>query len=56
MNPSLTYRAAKSSIERESYNTKEEMQTMLDLFLLGKRITQAEYEELTALLATKPYK
>lgn len=53
---SLTYRAAKSSIERESYKSKEEMQTMLDVFLLGGRITQSEYDELTALLATKPEK
>lgn len=49
--PSLTYRAAKSSIERKSYKTKEDMQTMLDVFLLGNRISQAEYDELTALLA-----
>lgn len=50
----LTYKACKSMIERQSYSSKEDMQTKLDIFLLGNRITQAEYEELTALLAEQP--
>lgn len=47
---SLTYKAAKSSIERKSYKSKEDMQIMLDVFLINNRISQAEYDELTALL------
>ena len=35
------------------YETQEEMQTMLDVFYMGARITQAQYEELTQLLADK---
>lgn len=47
---SLTYRACKSQIERKSYKSKEEMQEKLDIFLIGDRITQDEYKELTDLL------
>ncbi|MFJ5771388.1 hypothetical protein [Psychrobacillus sp. NPDC093180] len=43
----LTYRACKSQIERQSYLSKEDMQQKLDIFLVGDRITQPEYEELT---------
>jgi len=50
---SLTYKAAKSSIERKSYKSKEDMQTMLDVFLVNNRISQDEYNELTALLAAQ---
>ncbi|MGE6488526.1 hypothetical protein [Paenisporosarcina sp. NPDC076898] len=46
----LTYRACKSQIERKSYVSKEDMQQKLDIFLLGNRITQAEYTELVDLL------
>ena len=46
----LTYRACKSQIERKSYNSKEEMQQKLDIFLVGDRISQDEYTELTILL------
>lgn len=46
----LTYRACKSMIERKSYESKEDMQQKLDIFLIGNRITQAEYEELTSML------
>ncbi len=49
---SLTYRACKSQVERKSYTSKEEMQQKLDIFLIGNRIIQSEYEELTALLET----
>ena len=43
----LTYRACKSQIERESYVSKEDMQQKLDIFLVGDRINQDQYEELT---------
>ena len=46
----LTYRACKSQIERQSYTTKEDMQQKLDIFLVGDRINQDQYEELTAQL------
>lgn len=47
---SLTYRACKSQIERKSYISKEDMQEKLDIFLIGNRMTQEEYTELTDLL------
>ncbi|MFO1444065.1 hypothetical protein KDN24_12805 [Bacillus sp. Bva_UNVM-123] len=43
----LTYRACKSQIERKSYISKEDMQQKLDIFLVGNRINQDEYTELT---------
>lgn len=46
----LTYRACKSLIDRNSYGNKEEMQTKLDIFLLNNRLTQTEYDELTTQL------
>lgn len=46
----LTYRGCKSMIERQTYVSKEDMQTKLDIFLLNSRLTQDEYNELTALL------
>lgn len=46
----LTYRACKSQIERQSYTSKEDMQQKLDIFLIGNRMTQDEYTELTNLL------
>ena len=46
----LTYKAAKSSIERKSYKSKEDMQTMLDVFLINNRLSQDEYNELTGVL------
>lgn len=49
----MTYRGCKIKIEKSMYETQEEMQTMLDVFYMGARITQAEYEELTALLKSK---
>ena len=50
---SLTYKSCKNLIERGQYKTKEEMQEKLDVFYAGDRISRAEYEELTALLASK---
>lgn len=49
----MTYKLCKNKIEKNMYNTQEEMQTMLDVFYVGERISQAEYEELTALLKSK---
>ena len=46
----LTCRACKSMIERKTYVSKEDMQQKLDIFLVGNRITQVEYEELTSTL------
>lgn len=50
---SLTYKACKTLIENQSYASKEEMQTKLDIFLLNNRLTDAEYQELTNLLAAQ---
>ena len=49
----MTYKTAKLCIEKGLYASKEDMQTKLDLFWLGKRITEAEYQELTELLESK---
>lgn len=49
----MTYKLCKNKIEKNTYATQEEMQTMLDVFYIGERITQAEYEELTTLLKNK---
>lgn len=49
----MTYKLCKNKIKKNIYNTQEEMQTMLDVFYIGERITQEEYEELTALLKSK---
>lgn len=35
------------------YETREEMQTMLDVFYAGNRITTEQYQELSTLLDTK---
>ena len=41
----MTYRNCKKIIEAGRYEY-EDMMNKLDVFLLGNRITQAEYEEL----------
>lgn len=46
----ITFRACKSQIDRQSYVSKEDMQQKLDIFLVGDRITQPQYEELTGQL------
>jgi hypothetical protein len=46
----MTYTFCKKVIENGTYGTKEEMQVKLDIFLLNNRITQEQYNELTALL------
>ena len=46
-----TYFLCKRVIERKTYKTKEEMQLRLDVFFMGGRLTQEEYEELTSFLS-----
>lgn len=46
----LIYQLLKSKITRKSYETKEEMLVMLDLYYFKKRITENQYDELTDLL------
>lgn len=49
----LTYKALKSQIERGAYKTAEEKEVIIqkmDIFLIGDRITQEQYNELIALL------
>lgn len=45
-----TYNACKTLIANKKYGTKEEMMIKLDIFLLGNRITQEQYNELVELL------
>lgn len=51
----MTYTVCKRLIELKTFTVEEasELQTKLDVFLLNDRLTQEEYEELTALLAGK---
>ena len=46
----MTYIYCKKVIQNGTYGTKEEMQIKLDVFLLNNRITQENYDELTAML------
>lgn len=46
----MTYKYCKSIIEKKTYKSKEEMQEMLDVFLLNNRITKEQYKELNLLL------
>lgn len=46
----MTYIYCKRVIQNGTYGTKEEMQIKLDVFLLNNRITQENYDELTAML------
>lgn len=46
----LTYNALKSQITRKSYASKEDVQQKMDIFLIGDRITQDQYNELLRLL------
>lgn len=45
------YKLLKRRIEKQTYDTKEEMQQMLDDYRYAKRITSEQYRELTDLLA-----
>lgn len=49
----ITYKGCKMKIEKEMYETQEEMQVMLDVFYMGGRISQEQHQELTELLASK---
>lgn len=49
----LTYRLCKAKIEKKQYESVEQMQEMLDVLYAGDRISTDEYQELTALLASK---
>lgn len=52
----MTYIYCKKVIEKTDYASheqKDEMQVKLDVFLLNNRITEEQYTELTALLASK---
>lgn len=48
-----TYTQAKKIIEGGRYESKEAMMEILDVFLIGKRITVIEYKELVELLESK---
>lgn len=45
----MTYARLKKLIERGTYN-KEDMLNKLDVFLMANRITEEQYNELTALM------
>ena len=47
----MTYTFCKRIIENGTYGDKEAFQVKLDVFYMGGRISQAEYDELTTLLA-----
>ncbi len=51
----MTYTVCKRLIELKSFTQEEadDLQNKLDVFLLNDRLTQAEYEELTGMLASK---
>ncbi|CZR95572.1 hypothetical protein CDFC105_72647 [Clostridioides difficile] len=44
------YNITKRMIEQKNYNTKDELQTKLDVFYAMNRIKESEYTELTNLL------
>ena len=48
-----TYTQAKKIIEGGRYESKEAMIEILDVFLMGNRITADEYKELVELLESK---
>lgn len=48
----LTYRNCKKLISNGKYE-KEDMLNKLDVFLLGNRISQSEYEELVKMMNEK---
>ena len=51
-----TYSQAKKIIEGGRYESKEAMMEILDVFLMGNRITADEYKELVELLDLKEAK
>ncbi len=46
----MTYIFCKKVIQNGTYGSREDMLIKLDVFLLNDRITQEQYNELTALL------
>lgn len=46
----MTYNLCKRLIENKTYQSKEDIQLKLDVFLLNNRLTPQEYEELVQLL------
>mgnify|MGYP003590695048 CR=1 FL=1 len=50
---SMTYVFAKRIIENRTFGNKDEFILKLDVFLMGSRITQSEYEELIGMLNEK---
>lgn len=48
-----TFDQAKMLIENGKYTSKEDMLAKLDVFLMGDRITLAEYQELVELLEAR---
>lgn len=46
----LTFNALKSQITRKSYVSKEDVLQKMDIFLIGNRITQDQYNELLEML------
>lgn len=49
----MTYIYCKKIITNKTYGIVEEMQIKLDVFLLNNRITQEQYNELTAILSAQ---
>ena len=47
------YTLLKKRIERQSYESKEDMQVMLDLYFFNNRITAEQYDELSNLLESQ---
>ena len=47
------YTLLKSKITRKSYDSKEDMQVMLDLYFFNNRITAEQYDELSNLLESQ---
>ena len=46
----MVYPLLKSKITRKTYTSKEEMQTMLDLYYFKGRITAEQYDELSTII------
>ena len=49
----MIYRLCKNVINSNNYGSYDEMMRKLDVFYLGNRITEAQYEELVTLLNEK---
>ncbi len=49
----MVFRMCKVKIERKSYESKEKMMEMLDVFYAGERLDMQEYEELVGMLAAE---